>query len=334
MEDALISVIVPVYNVEATLPRCLDSLGNQTYRNLEIILVDDGSTDGSGRLCDEYATKDSRAKVIHQPNRGLWAARNTGMDAAHGEFLFFPDADDYFHYDIVRLLAASMTFGGKEYSVAICHHRRTSRIDEDVTYDCHPHRSIVPQEELIQKLLAPEFEFYAVNWNKLYRKKSLPKPFQRPYLRLQDYDSNIRFFLSVENAVIVESVLYYYYQHKDQVTKAPSAWTKATTCEVEILYSNYLELSGSNKKYSHLFLDRLYRKLAQLKALNFRSKEKAAIFKRCRQLYKSTRSDYLHEKSIPFRIKAIFLAAFHFPSLTSLVFNFFDKHPTYYKYLS
>lgn len=334
MEDALISVIVPVYNVEATLPRCLDSIENQTYRNLEIILVDDGSTDGSGRLCDEYATKDPRASVIHQPNKGLWAARNAGVDAAHGAFLFMPDADDYFHYDTIRLLAESMTFDGNEYSVAICLYKRTSRTDEDVLYDCHPSRSIVPQEELIQQLLSPEIELYSVNWNKLYRKKSLPEPFQRPYLRMQDYDSMLRFFLSIESAVLVESVLYYYYQHKNQVTKAPSAWTKGARYEVEILHSNYLELCGSHKKYSHLFLDRLYRKMAQLKALNLRTEEKAAIFKRCRELYKSTLSDYLHEKSIPFRIKAIFLAAFHLPFLTSLVFNFFDKHPTYYKYLS
>ncbi len=104
MEESLISVIVPVYNVEAYLPRCLDSIANQTYRNLDIILVDDGSTGGSGMLCDEYAARDSRVRVIHQSNKGLWAARNAGQDAANGDFLFFPDADDYFHYDMIRLM--------------------------------------------------------------------------------------------------------------------------------------------------------------------------------------------------------------------------------------
>ena len=92
----LVSVIVPVYNIEDYLPRCLACIEMQTYRNLEIILVDDGSTDGSGRICDEFAAKDSRVRVIHHPeNIGLWAARNTGQDAATGDYLWFPDGADY-----------------------------------------------------------------------------------------------------------------------------------------------------------------------------------------------------------------------------------------------
>ena len=100
----MISVIVPVYNVEKYLPRCLQAISEQSYRDLEILLVDDGSTDSSGKLCDAFAASDSRAKVIHQQNTGLWAARNAGQDAAHGDFLFFPDADDYFHQDTLQIL--------------------------------------------------------------------------------------------------------------------------------------------------------------------------------------------------------------------------------------
>ena len=333
MVDTLISIIVPVYNVEANLPRCLDCIANQSYRNLEIILVDDGSTDGSGHLCDEYAAKDPRARVIHQPNKGLWAARNAGLDAANGEFLFFPDADDYFHHDIVRLLFESMTFNGNEYSVAICLFKATSRTEEDIVTPCAPIRSVVTQEQIIQDLFSSEFLLYAVNWNKLYRKNNLPKPFQRHFIRGQDFDSNLRFYLSLENAVKLESVLYYYYQHPNQVTKGPSALTNGYKCEIEILYSNYLELSGLNLKYSPLFLDCLYRKMAQLKALNIWSKDKVEIYKRCKQIYNHTLSDYLHEGSISFKIKTIFLAAFHLPYLTSLVFSFFEKHPRFYKRL-
>lgn len=88
MEAELVSVIVPVYNIRDYLPRCLEAIASQTYRKLEIILVDDGSTDGSGRICEEYAARDSRAKVIHQENQGLLAARNTGQGAATGAYLF------------------------------------------------------------------------------------------------------------------------------------------------------------------------------------------------------------------------------------------------------
>ena len=96
MKDTiLISIIVPVYNVELYLKRCVDSLINQTYRNLEIILVDDGSPDYCGEICDEYANIDNRIKVVHKDNAGLSEARNTGIEQSKGDFLFFIDSDDW-----------------------------------------------------------------------------------------------------------------------------------------------------------------------------------------------------------------------------------------------
>lgn len=94
-KQPLISVIVPIYNIAAYLPRCIDSITRQTYQNLEIILVDDGSTDTCPHICDEYAAKDKRIKVIHQQNKGLPSARNAGMEQMHGEFFAFVDADDW-----------------------------------------------------------------------------------------------------------------------------------------------------------------------------------------------------------------------------------------------
>lgn len=102
--NGLISIIVPVYNVEKYLPQCVDSLLQQTYPNVEIVLVDDGSPDQSGRICDEYAAKDQRVKVIHQKNQGVSAARNNGMAAASGEWITFVDADDWFDTDACQHL--------------------------------------------------------------------------------------------------------------------------------------------------------------------------------------------------------------------------------------
>ena len=91
----MISVIVPVYNVEAYLDRCVASITSQDFNNLEIILVDDGSTDASAKMCDAYAAADTRIKVIHKQNGGLSDARNAGIDIAHGEYIAFIDSDDF-----------------------------------------------------------------------------------------------------------------------------------------------------------------------------------------------------------------------------------------------
>lgn len=102
----MISVVIPVYNVEKYLAECVDSVLGQSYTDYEIILVDDGATDSSGRMCDEYAQKDPRIRVIHQANSGLSAARNTGLKAARGEYVYFLDSDDYIEENTLERLAA------------------------------------------------------------------------------------------------------------------------------------------------------------------------------------------------------------------------------------
>lgn len=108
MELPLISVIVPVYNAEKYIKKCLDSIINQTYRNLEIITVDDGSTDNSGLICDEYAKKDSRIIVIHINNSGVSAARNQGLKIAKGDYIGFVDSDDYISENMYEMLFSAM----------------------------------------------------------------------------------------------------------------------------------------------------------------------------------------------------------------------------------
>lgn len=110
--NPLISLIVPVYNSEKDLRKCLDSIINQTYRNLEIILIDDGSKDSSGAICDEYAAKDSRIVCVHQPNGGVSKARNRGLSLVHGDYVNFPDSDDYLDADAFEYLMSKITEHG------------------------------------------------------------------------------------------------------------------------------------------------------------------------------------------------------------------------------
>ena len=108
MKEPLISVIVPIYNVENYLDKCIESIVNQTYKNLEIILVDDGSPDNSPKICDNWALKDSRIKVIHKKNGGLSSARNAGIENASGKYLTFIDSDDYFDLHVISVMLENL----------------------------------------------------------------------------------------------------------------------------------------------------------------------------------------------------------------------------------
>ena len=114
----LISVIVPIYNVEKYLPQCIESILRQTYTNLEIILVDDGSPDSCPQICDDYAAKDSRIKVIHQANSGVSAARNSGLKIAKGKYIGFIDGDDYIEPDMYEYLYNLITV--YEGNISVC----------------------------------------------------------------------------------------------------------------------------------------------------------------------------------------------------------------------
>ena len=108
LNNAVVSLIIAVYNADKYLPRCLDSVVKQTYTNLEIILVDDGSTDTSRKICDTYAALDKRIQVLHQPNRGVCVARNYALAVATGEYLCFADADDKLTADYVTTMVANI----------------------------------------------------------------------------------------------------------------------------------------------------------------------------------------------------------------------------------
>ena len=105
----MLSVIVPVYNVQKYLDQCVESVLKQTYTDFEVILVDDGSTDNSGKMCDDWAQKDDRIKVVHQKNQGLSGARNTGIDTSEGEYLVFVDSDDLIAENMFSTLMPMMT---------------------------------------------------------------------------------------------------------------------------------------------------------------------------------------------------------------------------------
>ena len=129
----LVSIVVPVYNVEKYLDKCIESILNQTYKNLEIILVDDGSKDNCGKKCDEWAKKDDRIKVIHKENGGLSDARNVGIDYAKGEYISFVDSDDFIDKDMIEILIDGVN--KNDCGIGICGYYRTYTNREEIVDD-------------------------------------------------------------------------------------------------------------------------------------------------------------------------------------------------------
>lgn len=168
METPLISVIVPVYNVKAYLLDCLESLARQNYPKLEIILVDDGSTDGSGVDCDEFAKKDPRIRVVHQENRGLSAARNRGIAEARGDYITFVDSDDMVAPDYVHyLFSLAAKYQAK---MAICALKEITVKGNKINYGAEYVEKVMSTEETLGRMLREE-GFTVVAYAKLYRKE-------------------------------------------------------------------------------------------------------------------------------------------------------------------
>lgn len=166
-----ISVIVPVYQVEAYLERCVDSILKQTYQNLEIILVDDGSTDQCPEICDEYEKKDPRIKVIHKENGGLSSARNAGLDAAEGELIAFVDSDDFIEADMLEKLYDALT--EHEADMSVCNLEWVDEHGRNIRgcYGQIFRDGCMDPWNYWEKVLDRNNTCFVVAWNKLYRKE-------------------------------------------------------------------------------------------------------------------------------------------------------------------
>lgn len=167
-----VSIIVPIYNVANYLPKCLDSIINQTYQNLEILLIDDGSTDNSSTIADQYAKNDSRIKVIHQKNGGQSSARNTGVKKATGNYISFIDADDEIKSTFIADLLTPFDESDTSLSVCGMHYKRLkTKSTADVYIDpLPPRKKSMSKKAYILSLLAKDGRMYS-SVNKLYHAK-------------------------------------------------------------------------------------------------------------------------------------------------------------------
>jgi len=207
-----LSIIIPVYKVEPYLRKCLDSVVNQTCRDLEIILVDDGSPDNCGAICDEYAARDDRIKVIHQENKGLSAARNAGLKIAAGKYLGFVDSDDWIEAEMFEVLLRALQETGADISVC---GRYEEYKDHKVAY-CWPEIRTLDREEALEELLRND-KLQNLVWDKLYRRELFEGIWFPEGKTFEDMAVMHWLILRAKRVVCVPGILYHYLQRSDSI---------------------------------------------------------------------------------------------------------------------
>ena len=248
-----ITIIVPVYNAEKYLDQCLRSIVTQTYRNLEVILVDDGSTDNSGEICDQYASSDSRIIVIHQSNMGVSHSRNIGIEKAKGDYIIFVDSDDWIDEKLCEtLLDAVITYN---VEAAVCAYIREYP-NKSLPKILHE-RNTVFSGKVMQRIICgpiakelenPEnMDSYGTLWGHIYPARVLKKHEVMDLSKIgtaEDVLYNFKIFSDIKNIVYVIQPLYHY--RKDVKTSITSTYKPDLWCKWERLYSEFKKVIQEN----------------------------------------------------------------------------------------
>lgn len=211
-----ITVILPIYNVEHYLQKCLDTVLNQTYKNLEIILVDDGSTDRSGTICDENARLDNRIIVIHKTNGGLSDARNAGINIATGKYIAFIDSDDYIHEEYIEKLYEAIIQTCAD--VSVCSFFYVDEIGTVMNRESLVNETnVFTGKAILDKALKPGGVGYVVAWNKLYKKEIFENLRYEKGKIHEDEFINYKLFWRCNQVVVIKDHLYFYRQRKGSI---------------------------------------------------------------------------------------------------------------------
>ena len=256
MPTPLVSIIVPIYNVEPYLRRCLDSIVNQTYTNLEIILVDDGSPDGCPQICDEYAAKDKRIAVIHKENGGLSDARNAGLDICKGEYISFVDSDDWVDVEYIEVMLDSAI--KEEADISICNHEKTAT--NITTRTTHQSKIILLNSvQAIKKIFGQDSLTFIVSWGKIYKRR-LWNSLRFPKGKLYE-DAYVCHILYDDSKKIcfTNKILYFYFQRPDSIMGMTQSPVHAI--EPQLLLYNYLTMQHPelvHKMYPKICWDSLW----------------------------------------------------------------------------
>ena len=254
--EELISVIIPVYNVGPFLPECLDSIINQSYKNLEIIIVNDGSTDGSRDICEKYRLMDSRIKLINQKNSGAAKARNVGIDNSSGKFLSFIDSDDYIHKDMIKILYDNI----KKFNadISFCDYS----IDKnEVLKNPTSIPIVLPEYEMFSRLYGKNGDKIISACVKLH-KKELFNNIKFPAGKIYEDTFIIHKLIDVSKKIVyVGDKLYFYRMRSGSVTHSKYSLKQLEYLEVLLERMEFMKTKG----YDYFYAREFYRYVKELK---------------------------------------------------------------------
>lgn len=247
-----VSIIVPVYNAQNYLKRCVDSILTQEYADYELILVNDGSTDASGSICDEYAAEDARIRVIHKENTGVSDTRNIGIDAAAGTYLQFLDSDDWITPDATKLLVRSALEHGCDLVIADFYRVVGERVAHkgDIEED-----GVLTKEEFAAHMMENPADFYyGVLWNKLYRRDLIEKYRLRMDTSVswcEDFLFNLEYILHADVFYALQAPIYYYVKTKGSLASQGMSITKTIKMKLMVFeyYNNFYKNVYDEKDY-------------------------------------------------------------------------------------
>lgn len=250
--ETLISIIIPVYNVEKYLQDCVDSVRKQTYKNLEIILIDDGSTDNSGKMCDEYKKQDARIKVFHKSNGGLSDARNLGLEKATGQYVYFLDSDDILPQCAIEILLYICLENKADVAIA-GYEKFSNRIPQEVDTNKLEDSEVLDKIEAIRRMLLQN-GFGHEAWGKLYKTK-LWKCEHFPKGKLyEDYATTYRIINQCDKVAVLKGNLYWYRIRNGSIMKSKLNAKNMQLLDIAEEVTSYLKREIPELEYEACYL--------------------------------------------------------------------------------
>lgn len=318
--NPLISIIIPAYNVEDCVCRCLESIAAQTYPFFECLIIDDGSTDFSRIVCEAFCQKDSRFRVLHQSNMGLGPARNTGLDHAHGDYIWFVDADDTASPEMLETLYELISSGQYDWAMV-----GFVRLDEQgLSLPLNKYRLeeqstiILSGNDSVERLWTDKQEglTYTVVWNKLYTRHIIGNLRFENFLSREDFPFNHKIYHKTHRGIYLRTPLYQWRFRAGSLSRLPFSPRKATD-RIAAVISLKNAFLGERDSVRGVYLESTYSLILSQRYRIKGTPYYSRFLKECRLFLRNTLFEFLFRRDIPFKERFAFIVLWPLPGFVA-----------------